>query len=574
MARFVYNSPPIPAPDEDGQVFEATGVGTAAWTRILDKLEAIGVDYIDMVPGLANPAHKEGRIFYDDTNKTLAVYNNESDVTLQLGQEIYIRVKNDKAFQIDNGTLVYIDGAINGIATIELARSDSPLTTGVIAMATHDIGIGEMGFVTVLGSVGSLDTDGLGVGTVLYLSETIEGEWQDFAPTAPNFPIQIGTVIRESLTEGQILVIIGPTDVAQTMVIQDLEINEDLRVDKKFTLNPSPLTDITAVGGITITNATMRIQGDGGPVVITAVPQIAAGTDGQLAFIQGQNDTNTITIHDGDGLMLHSGSILIIGEHDYIIMQYDTGASQWEEVSTNFKSFDTGWSWASPAGSSGTFYVGGFYILPSANYTPAGGTSLGLANVAYGAHVLIVLGADSTDMVVRITGTSITEQGVRTPSDTEDLDTSGGVTDDYFETITKWIGQVSVSLLSGTGVVINHGLCKYWDNQNSNFRITGIEVTGRAGANDSAPNFELLRHEPRGWTYSTGGAIPPPPLADMQIDYGTEFQLANNQPFAWKKIGLSVEIAGNVDEGVIWRLVTTANKAVEVANLTLSIRPS
>lgn len=531
--------------------------------------------YIDLVPGLPNPIHVEGRIFYDDVNKTLAVYNDESDVTLQLGQEIYIRAKNDTASQIDNGALVFVTGAVDGNATIGLARSDSPSTTGIVAMATHDIGIGTIGFVTVLGSVGMLDTDGIVVGTVLYLSETVAGEWQTFAPTAPNFPIQIGTVIKESLTEGQVLVSIGPTDVAQTMVIQDLEINEDLRVDKKFTVNPSALTNITAGGGITITNATMRIQGSGGPVTITANPQIVAGTDGQLAFIQGQSDSNTITIHDGDGLRLHSGSTLIIGDHDYIVMQYDGIADQWEEVATNFKSFDTSWSFKSPAGGSGQFYLGGFYILPATSYTPAGGTALGSANIAYNAHALIVLGATSTDMVVRFTGTSVDEAGNRTASDTEDIDTSGGVTDDYFETSKKWIGQVSVSLLIGTGVVINHGLCKYWDNQNSNFRITGIEVTGVAGANDSAPNFEVLGHEPISWTYGGGlGAIPPSARADMQTDFVTEYEFASNVPFAWKRIGLSVEVEGNSGEGIISRVTTSANNAIQSLNWTYSIRPS
>lgn len=463
--------------------------------------------YIDFQTGEPNPDWKEGRVFYDDVNKTLAVYNDESDVTLQLGQEIYIRAKNVTGDTLVNGTLVYIDVASTGIPTIEKARSDSPNTTGVIAMTTHDIDDGEIGFCTSFGSVGGLNTIGLIVGTTLYLSETVDGAWQDFAPTAPNFPIQVGIVIAESATEGKILINVGPTNVAQTMVIQDLEINEDLRVNNKFTLNPSPVTDITAVAGITITNATMRIKGEGGPVVITANPQVApSGTDGQVVFLHGSDDTDTITLHDGDGLHLHSGTTLIMGEHDHLMLQYKQSLGLWEEVSTNFKSFDTGWSFVSPSGASGTFYVGGFYLLPATSYTPAGGTALGSANSAYHAHAFIVLGAPSTDMVVRVTGTSVDEAGNRVTLDTQDIDTSGGATNDYFETPKKWVGQVSVSLLSGAGVVVNHGLCKYWDNQNSDFRLTGLEVTGRAGANDPAPNFGLIRHRPVGWTYGGSGA--------------------------------------------------------------------
>lgn len=532
--------------------------------------------YIDFLTGAAAPSWLEGRVFYDDANKTLAVYNDESDVTLQLGQEMYIRAKNITGDPLLNGTLIYINGASSGTPTIEKARSNSPNTTGVIAMTTHDILNGELGFCTTLGSVGGLNTNGLVVGTVLYLSETVAGEWQTSAPAAPNFPIQIGIVIAESATEGKILINVGPTDVAQTMVIQDLEINEDLRINNKFTLNPSAVVNIDAVTGITITNATMRIQGNGGPVVITASPQIApAGKDGQIVLLHGSDDTNTVTIHDGDGLHLHSGSVLIMGEHDHIFLQYDATDNLWDEVSTNFKSFDTGWSFVSPSGGSGTFYIGGFYLLPATSYTPAGGTTLGTANSAYHAHAFIVLGANSTDMVVRVTGTSVDEAGNRVASDTEDIDTSGGITDDYFETPKKWIGQISISLLSGTGVVINHGFCKYWDNQNSDFRITGVEVTGRAGANDPAPNFGVIRHRPVGWTYGGGsGAIPPAYIVDMQTDYVTEYQFVNGEHFAWKRIGLSEEINGSGSEGVICVVTTTTNKSIESCDWTFSIRPS
>jgi hypothetical protein len=266
---------------------------------------------------------------------------------------------------------------------------------------------------------------------------------------------------------------------------------------------------------------------------------------------------------------------LIIGQHDYLQFQFDGDTGIWEEFSTNFKSFDTSWSFSSPSGSSGIFYIGGFYKHGNTSYTPAGGTSLGSANTAYGAHALIVLGASSTDMVVRVTGTSIDEHGGRVPSDFQDLDTSGGVLNDYFETSKKWVGQVTFSLQSGTGVTINDGLCKYWDNQNSDFRITGIEVTGRAGGNDSAPNFEVIRHQSTGWTFNAGNsATPPPVVIDMQTDYDTEYEFTTGEEFAWKRTGLSEEVAGGNGEGLIMRVVTTANKSIETMNWIFSIRPS
>jgi hypothetical protein len=178
-------------------------------------------------------------------------------------------------------------------------------------------------------------------------------------------------------------------------------------------------------------------------------------------------------------------------------------------------------------------------------------------------------------MVVRFTGTSVDEAGNRVTGDTQDIDTSGGATNDYFETSKKWVGQVSVSLLSGTGVVVNHGLCKYWDNQNSDFRVTGIEVTGRAGANDAGPNFGVIRHRTVGWTYGGGsGAIHPPYVADMQTDFVNEYQFVNGEHFAWKRVGLSEEVNGSGSEGLICEVTTAANRSIESCNWTFSIRPS
>ena len=121
------------------------------------------------------------------------------------------------------------------------------------------------------------------------------------------------------------------------------------------------------------------------------------------------------------------------------------------------------WAFDSPAGSTGEFFFGGFYLWHSAAFTPAGGTNVGTANASYAAHSVVILGATSTDMVVRVTGTSITDDAVRTTSDTEDIDTSGGVSGAYFETSKKFLGQVSYTLQSGTGVIINAGWAKYYD---------------------------------------------------------------------------------------------------------------
>jgi hypothetical protein len=187
---------------------------------------------------------------------------------------------------------------------------------------------------------------------------------------------------------------------------------------------------------------------------------------------------------------------------------------------------------------------------------------------------MVILGATSTDMVVRVTGTSITDRGARTTSDFEDVDTSGGAANAYYETDKKFIGQVSYTLQSGTGVSINAGFSKYWDHGNEEFTVKGLEATWLGGANDSAPNIELLHHKFTGWTYGAGGeATPPTAIASMNTDHNTEIQVVNGENGAWKRSNLDQIIIGQGNEGVLWRVTTSANNCFRLGNLELNMEP-
>jgi hypothetical protein len=241
--------------------------------------------------------------------------------------------------------------------------------------------------------------------------------------------------------------------------------------------------------------------------------------------------------------------------------------ARWRDLIASEKT----WAFDSPAGTTGTFYFGGFYLFHTTSFTPAGGTAIGTANSSYAAHALVVLGASSTDMVIRVTGTSITDAGVRVASDTQDIDTSGGSAGDYFETSKKWLGQITYSLQSGTGVTIDAGFAKYWDNNNSDFIVTGFDITWVGGANDAGANIELCHHRPVGWTYSGGGGTPtlPPATAAMATDYGAESDVKNNEPGAYKRANLGEAVNGSGSEGVMWRITTTTNKTFELGSILM-----
>lgn len=371
--------------------------------------------------------------------------------------------------------------------------------------------------------------------------------------------------------------VVGADTEVFSLINGNAELYGDLKLGKSLAYVPSSVADITAGGGITPTQTYMRIQGSGGAVDITADPQIIAGTyDGQLLIIEGTSDTNTVKLDEGTGIHLRGGSI-ILGNHDVLVLLYDSGNSIWVKQGGNSVATEKGFSFTSPSGGFGTFYTGGFYIfaVADANFdTPA---NFGTANISYAAHVFLVQaagGSGGTDTVIRISGTSIDDQGNRTTSDTEDLTVDDdGSAGDYYETIKKWIGQITLTKQSGPNLLCNYGFVKYWDNNNSNFQIVGVEVTGRGGANDSTPNFLIRHHKASGWTYNSDNPpTPPPAIVDMNTDHNTEIQIENNVEFAWKRDNLSTDINGGGSEGLIFEYITGANKSIEQANLLYRIR--
>lgn len=151
--------------------------------------------FIDFKTGLANAPYLEGRLFYDDTNKTLAFYDDESETTLQIGQENWLRGKNNTGSDIENGEVVYISGVDGAVETFSLAKADSSLTSlSTIGIATHKIEAGTIGKATRIGTLHDFDTAGPGftAGDQLWLSPITAGLIINVQPTSPNFSVFLG----------------------------------------------------------------------------------------------------------------------------------------------------------------------------------------------------------------------------------------------------------------------------------------------------------------------------------------------------------------------------------------------
>ena len=158
----------------------------------------------------SQPPHLEGRLFYDSENHTITMFNDEPDVSLQIGQELYIRVRNETPDDIPNGSVVRIDGSHGSAApTIVLASADSEENSQVAGFATHTIESNSFGYISTFGLVRGVDTNGgMNDGDELFLSVT-SGEYVNADPGIPYYSVSLGRVVVSHESNGSIFVNIG-----------------------------------------------------------------------------------------------------------------------------------------------------------------------------------------------------------------------------------------------------------------------------------------------------------------------------------------------------------------------------
>jgi hypothetical protein len=163
------------------------------------------VTHIDFSTATGNPTHFEGRLFYDENAKALAMYNDEGAVTLQIGQEQWVRVYNNTGTTIGNGVPVYLTGEIDGIPTIALATAANEDAATSVGLATHDIENNSFGYVTVQGIVFDVNTSGLTQGSRVHVAQTA-GVLQTASPTYPLYSTDIGICLISDSVAGCIYV--------------------------------------------------------------------------------------------------------------------------------------------------------------------------------------------------------------------------------------------------------------------------------------------------------------------------------------------------------------------------------
>lgn len=168
------------------------------------------ISYIDF-DLTAAPPRVEGRINWNDEDKTLEIGMSGTEVRLQVGQEMLIRAKNTSGGLIVNGSPVYISGASGNNPTINPATAANHIiANATIAVATEDIPDGQFGYSTTFGIVRDIDTTIVAnEGDHVYLG-TVAGSLSVSLPTQPDSQVPIGCVLRKHATEGKLFVNIKP----------------------------------------------------------------------------------------------------------------------------------------------------------------------------------------------------------------------------------------------------------------------------------------------------------------------------------------------------------------------------
>lgn len=238
----------------------------------------------------------------------------------------------------------------------------------------------------------------------------------------------------------------------------------------------------------------------------------------------------------------------------------------------------------------GRFYAAGYYNAPAtdANLTQLVPTqTLGSANLSYAAHAFLVAsGAGAAaggagPVEIEVSGTSITDAGVRTAADTEVIvaDITALSANQFVETNKKWIGQVTYTLQNATGstqttfsVDFNYGFNKYEDFGNRDFTLTDFECVGLGGAADTGFNIRLLKQDADNWTYAAAGFVPGgTELLNMNTIHSTEQNVGSGIPFAFKRSGLSEVVNGADSEGLVVEIVTGANNTVQNMDIHIGV---
>jgi len=168
----------------------------------ISGLTQLETDYIQFDTA-ATVTRATGRLWWDNTdgNKTLNLGMEGSNATLQIGEEMYYRIRASSA--ITEGQVVMFTGTVGGSGALRGAPASgltAETASYVMGVATEDIANNQWGYVTYFGLVRGINTTGGAEawvdGQILYYDPTTPGGLTKTIPDAPNAKIQVCAVVN------------------------------------------------------------------------------------------------------------------------------------------------------------------------------------------------------------------------------------------------------------------------------------------------------------------------------------------------------------------------------------------
>lgn len=158
-------------------------------------------------PTFPEQAWQEGLVQWDRLNHTLKIFNDQSDMAIQVGQETTVRVRNESGVIIPNGSACYMTGGSGaGRVSVALAKANNSFTLISVGVATHDIPNNTDGYITKRGIVRDVDSSSWFAGQPLWVSPVSAGVLTTSRPVSPDRANIVGLVVASHAVSGQIYV--------------------------------------------------------------------------------------------------------------------------------------------------------------------------------------------------------------------------------------------------------------------------------------------------------------------------------------------------------------------------------
>ncbi len=154
-----------------------------------------------------------GVVTWNATEMTLDLVMN-SEVTYQMGEELFARVRNDSVVTIPNGTVVMVTGAVGASGNMTVSPHDGTRANArrIAGIATQDILPGTDGFSLLRGKIGGINTTGALVGETwspgdwLYLKPNDNGALTKVVPVDGEVMMPIAYVLNVHAINGTLQV--------------------------------------------------------------------------------------------------------------------------------------------------------------------------------------------------------------------------------------------------------------------------------------------------------------------------------------------------------------------------------